>query len=265
MLRKFIALIKLSVVVITYNEEKYLARCLESVKSVADEIVVVDSYSTDKTQEIAKSFGARIIEHPFEGHIEQKNWAITQASFPHVLSLDGDEALDSQLIKSVKSVKENWKADGYVMNRLTNYCGKWVKHSSWYPDKKLRLWDSRKGSWQGTNPHDEYRMQEGSTTEHIKGDILHYSYDSIKQHLDQVNYFTDILAEQYLERGRKATLVKLLVNPTVKFIGSYFFQLGILDGIYGFAICTISAHATFLKYLKLYQLQHPRKDADTNK
>jgi glycosyltransferase involved in cell wall biosynthesis len=251
-------LVKLSVVIITYNEEKNLERCLKSVVPVADEIVVVDSFSTDKTKEIALKYKAKFVEHAFEGHIEQKNWAITQASYKHVLSIDGDEALDETLINSINAIKVNWQADGYSMNRLTNYCGKWIKHSGWYPDKKLRLWNSEKGEWQGTNPHDEYRMQKGCTIKHIKGDILHYSYYSIHQHLEQVNYFTEIMAKQYLEKGRRASLFNLLMNPTLKFVGSYIFQKGFLDGIYGLAICIISAHATFLKYLKLYQLQ---KDA----
>lgn len=248
-------MVKLSVVIITFNEEKNLERCLKSVKEVADEIVVVDSFSTDKTKEIALNYGAKFVENRFDGHIEQKNWAITQSSYPHILSLDADEALDETLKNAILRVKQNWTADGYEMNRLTNYCGKWIRHCGWYPDRKLRLWDSRKGSWTGINPHDEYKMQAGIKTEHIEGDILHYSYYSIKQHIDQVNYFTDILASQYQAKGRKATWIKLLVNPLLKFVGSYIFQRGFLDGFSGFAICMISAHATFLKYAKLRVIQ----------
>src|ERR1035437_3751774 len=132
-------MIQLSVVIITYNEEYNIARCLESVKTIADDIVVIDSFSTDKTKEICESAGVRFVQHKFEGHIEQKNWAITQAKFPHILSLDADEALDGTLIKSILEVKNNWKYDGYYMNRLTNYCGKWIYHCGWYPDRKLRL------------------------------------------------------------------------------------------------------------------------------
>src|ERR1700741_2612456 len=165
---------QLSVVIITFNEEKNIARCLDSVKEIADDIVVVDSFSKDKTKEICLAKGARFVEHAFEGHIQQKNWAITQAEFPHVLSLDADEALDETLRKSILEVKNNWNKEGYYMNRLTNYCGNWVKHCGWYPDKKLRLWDSRKGSWTGINPHDKYEMKEGDkTTGYLKGDILH--------------------------------------------------------------------------------------------
>ena len=247
--------IKLSVVVITFNEERNLERCLNSVSKVADEIVVVDSYSTDRTKEIALQFNAVFIEHKFEGHIEQKNWAITQAKNPYILSLDVDEALDEKLINSVKAAKENWNIGGYSMNRLTNYCGHWVKHCGWYPDAKFRLWDSRKGSWQGINPHDEFMMDRDTKVGHLEGDILHYSYYSIKQHLDQVNYFTDVLAQAYFEKGRKAGFIRILTSPLIKFIGSYFFQFGFLDGYYGFVICTISSHASFLKYVKLHELK----------
>ena len=169
---------QLSVVIITFNEEKNIARCVMSVSKIADEVVVLDSFSTDKTKEICESLSVRFYEHAFDGHIQQKNRAITYASYPHILSLDADEALDETLLQSILSIKNNWIKDGYYMNRLTNYCGHWVKHCGWYPDTKLRLWDSRKGAWTGINPHDKYELAEGDkNTQHIKGDILHYSLD----------------------------------------------------------------------------------------
>ena len=143
-------MIKLSVVIIAFNEERNIARCLQSVKDIADDILVVDSFSSDKTREIALSYGARVIEHGFEGHIQQKNWAITQSKYPHILSLDADEALSDELKKSIIEAKSNWQFYGYNMNRLTNYCGKWVRYCGWYPDKKLRLWDCRQGEWKGS-------------------------------------------------------------------------------------------------------------------
>ena len=147
-------MIKLSVVIITFNEEKNIERCLTSVKDIADEIVVLDSFSKDKTAEICINHGVKFFQHTFDGHIQQKNRAITYANFPHILSLDADETLSSELAESIKKVKQNFSKDGYYINRLTNYCGHWVKHCGWYPDAKLRLWDSRKGQWTGTNPHD---------------------------------------------------------------------------------------------------------------
>ncbi|MGV9012796.1 MAG: glycosyltransferase family 2 protein [Flavobacteriales bacterium] len=246
---------ELSVVIITFNEERNIARCLASVKEVADDIVVVDSFSTDATEKIVREHRARFVQHAFAGHIEQKNWAITQAQFPWVLSLDADEALDPTLLDAIKEVKAGTHlADGYTMARLTNYCGTWVQHGGWYPDIKLRLWDSRKGRWGGTNPHDRYELDPGTRIEKLKGDLLHYSYHSIADHLRQVNYFTDISSRALYAQGKRASWAKLLVSPVAKFIGDYFFRTGFLDGYHGFIIARISAHATFLKYAKLKQL-----------
>lgn len=246
--------VKLSVVIISFNEERDIERCLKSVEKVADEIVVVDSFSTDKTEEICQKYPVKFIKHPFEGHIEQKNWAISQASHPHILSLDSDEALDETLIESVLSAKENWQGQGYTMNRLTNYCGKWIRHCGWYPDRKLRLWDSRQGHWTGINPHDCYELQPDSVTHHLPGDILHYSYYSISEHIQQTNYFTDLSARAYLKKGKKGYLVKIFFNPIVSFIKSYVLKLGVLDGYFGFVISVLAAQSTFLKYIKLRQL-----------
>jgi len=246
---------KISAVIITYNEEKNIERCLNSVKDIADEIVVVDSFSSDKTEEICSGYQVKFIKHAFEGHIEQKNWAITQASNPYILSLDADEALSDSLKRSIQSIKVNWKHDGYKFNRLTNYCGKWIKHTGWYPDRKLRLWDSRKGSWKGVNPHDKYEMIKGSVVKHLKGDLLHYSYDSIKQHVDQVNKFTDIASVAAFKDGKNSNFMKIVFHPFWKFIRDYLIKFGFLDGYYGFVISMISAHATFLKHLKIRELR----------
>jgi glycosyltransferase involved in cell wall biosynthesis len=249
--------IKLSVVIITFNEEKNIERCLLSVKEVADEIVVLDSFSTDKTREICEKQGAKFFTHAFDGHIQQKNRAITYASYPHVLSLDADEALDKVLMNSIKEVKNKFDKDGYYLNRLTNYCGHWVRHCGWYPDAKLRLWDSRKGHWTGTNPHDKYEMFDGDeNTGHLNGDILHYSYYSIEDHYKQVEYFTNIASKAYFDEGRKASFYKLIVNPVAKFVDHYILHLGFLDGKAGYLISRISAYAAYLKYKKLRQLHY---------
>lgn len=244
---------QLSVVVITFNEERNLARCLASVKEVADEIVVLDSFSTDRTEAIAREHGARFVQHAFDGHIEQKNRAITHAAHPFILSLDADEALDDTLRAAVHRAKEG-TADGYTMNRLTNYCGTWVRHGGWYPDVKLRLWDARKGRWTGENPHDRYELDMGTRTEHLSGDLLHYSYYTLHDHLRQVNYFTEIMAKALHARGKQASFVKLFLSPIAKFLGDYVARGGFLDGWHGYVIARVSAHATFLKYAKLREL-----------
>jgi len=247
--------VKLSAVIITFNEEKNIQRCLASLAGIADEVIVLDSFSTDQTVEIARGLGAKVFQHAFDGHIQQKNLAITHASNPHVLSLDADEALDDTLRESIQSAKQSFDKDGYYMNRLTNYCGHWVRHCGWYPDAKLRLFDSRKGRWTGVNPHDKYEMLGGDkNTGRLRGDILHYSYYTIEDHYRQVEYFTTIAAKAYFERKSAAPAFKLVVNPVAKFIDHYLLKLGFLDGMAGFRISRISAHATYLKYKKLRAL-----------
>jgi glycosyltransferase involved in cell wall biosynthesis len=241
----------LSVVIITRNEEKNIGRCLDSVKGIADDIVVVDSFSTDRTEEICKSKGARFFQHAFVGHIEQKNYAVTLTQYSNVLSLDADEALDDVLKESIVEAKKNWKFDSYEMNRLTNYCGTWIKHCGWYPDTKLRMFDKRKGKWGGTNPHDKFEMEPGCTTGKLKGDILHYSYYTIDDHYKQIEYFTTINAKASFEKGKHAPLWKLYLAPVFKFIKDYFIRLGFLDGQAGWQICRLSAWATYVKYKKL--------------
>lgn len=246
---------EISVVIITYNEERNVARCLDSVKRIADDILVVDSYSTDKTEEICKVKGARFVQHKFEGHIEQKNWAFTQAKFPIVMSIDADEVLSDKLQKSILAVKSNWTEDGYYMNRLTNYCGKWIYHCGWYPDRKLRLVDSRKGKWGGVNPHDKYEMTGGNKViGFLHGDILHYSYNTIEDHYRQVDYFTNISSRELFKDGKKTNFIIIMFSPLIKFVRDYLIKLGFLDGASGFTISRISAYATYLKYRKLHSL-----------
>lgn len=247
--------VQLSVVIITFNEEKNIERCIKSVQSVADEIIVLDSFSTDRTEEICKKFDATFIQHAFDGHIQQKNRVIAHASNNYILSLDADEALTPKLTENILKIKKNWgNIEGYKMNRLTNYCGKWIKHCGWYPDTKLRLFKKEKGIWKGTNPHDRLEVEDKNNTSFLKGDLLHYSYYSIKQHLDQVNYFTEILAKEQIH-SKNASVLRVITSPIIKFFRDYFLKLGILDGYYGFVVCFISSYATFIKYAKIRELQ----------
>ena len=250
---------ELSVVIITFNEERNIGRCLESVKDIADEIVVVDSHSTDNTKLICETYGVKFIEHDFEGYIRQKQYAISQAAFPHQLSLDADEALSGELKTEIKRIKENWQCDGYRMNRLANYCGKWIRHSGWYPDTKLRLYDSTKGKWQGVDPHDKYMMVPGSSEGFLKGDILHYTFNTIEEHLRQVEKFSTISAREHVAIGKPVCFFMIITNPFIKFIRNYLLHFGFLDGYYGFFICLIAARYTFLKYRKALQLKRLKR------
>lgn len=251
--------IKLSVVYITYNEEKNIGRSLAAIQAIADEILVVDSYSSDSTLEICRHFGARIIQHKFEGHIQQKNFAASQAKYDHVLSLDADEVPDDILLESIKKAKGSWVADGYTMNRLTNYCGTWIHHCGWYPDRKLRLWDRRLGQWGGINPHDKYEMTNDARIAHLKGDLLHYSYYTRDDHYKQIEKFTDILAFSMFERGRKVSVLYIEIATAFKFFRDYFLKLGFMDGKAGFVISWLSAGATRKKFIKLRKLYAQNK------
>jgi len=250
--------IRLSVVIITYNEERNIGRCLDAILDLADDIVVLDSFSSDRTEEICRARGARFFQHPFDGHIEQKNRALTHALYPHVLSLDADEVPDETLKASIRSVKEHWSHDGYTMNRLTNYCGKWIRHCGWYPDVKLRLWDSRKGRWGGTNPHDRYELDEGATVSHLDGDLLHYSYRTISEHDAQLEKFSALGARALFDQGRRAGLLTVAVKTAAKFIRVYFVKLGFLDGYYGWVIAVKSARESWLRYSALRRLRREK-------
>lgn len=246
--------ISISAVIITYNEEKNIGRCLESLQGVADELVVVDSYSDDRTEEICRSFDARFITHRFYGHIEQKNWAILQASSPYVLSLDADEALSDTLRESILEVKGRWRHEGYYFNRLTNYCGKWIRYTSWYPSRKLRLWDARKGRWAGLNPHDQFFLESGTAQKLLKGDLLHYSYYSVKEHLRQIERFSSIMARSYYCSGKRVNLASLAIRPAWRFFRDFIWERGFLGGYYGWLISRYAAREVYLKYKKLRRL-----------
>jgi len=246
---------QISVVIISFNEERNIKRCIESVLQITDEIIVVDSFSTDNTTEIAKELGANIIQHPFTGHIEQKNFAKTCASFDYVLSLDADEWLEEALVSKIKDLKNGVLADGYIFNRLNRYCGKWIRHGAWYPDKKLRLWNRNKGQWVGMNPHDQFEMQDNSQIVEVPLNILHESYRSVDEHIRKSEYFSTIAANAYHNAGKRSDGIKIYFSPVVRFIRDYFLKLGFLDGYFGLIIALQTAKEVRQKYLKLALLQ----------
>lgn len=239
---------KLSAAIITFNEERNLERCLKSLEGIADEIIVVDSFSTDATRNIAERYGARFIEHAFEGHIQQKNYALDQTAGDWILSLDADEALDETLRASIRSFKALPSGTGYTMNRLTNYCGHWVRHCGWYPDTKLRLIRRGKARWAGVNPHDKLCLLNDERPVHLQGDILHYSYYTREDHLKQIEYFGNIAARELHERGVRVSLATVVLKVIAQFVKSYVIKAGFFDGSAGFTISRLSAFATWRKY-----------------
>ncbi len=244
----------ISAVIITFNEARNIARCLDSLSGVADDVVVVDSFSTDQTVDICHSRGVRVVQHPFAGHIEQKNYALTQAFYPHVLSLDADEALSEALREAIFSVKKNWQSDGYTMNRLTNYCGQWIHHSGWYPDRKLRLFDRRQGQWGGTNPHDKVEMPAAASIQQLEGDLLHYSYYTVAEHLERAGKYADIAARAMHHQGKRSSWGHIVFSPVLKFLRNYLLKGGFRDGKAGWTICKIAALETWWKYRALKRL-----------
>lgn len=250
---------KLSAVIITFNEERNIGRCLESLRHIADEVVVVDSFSTDRTREICIEHGARFEQHAFEGYIEQKNYALSRASHDFVISLDADEALSPLLAESVLKVKQSPGHDGYTMNRLTSYCGKWIRHSGWYPDTKLRLIDRRKGTWKGVNPHDKLELVPGSTISHLQGDLLHYSYYSVEEHKRQVEKFASIAATALFRNGTRSGIAKRIYKPAARFFKSYLLKLGFLDGREGWIIALQTARSSYLRYTILHKLHQEKQ------
>lgn len=256
---------KISAVIIAYNEEEHIGKCLESLRGIADEIIVVDSFSGDSTKEICNKYNVRFIEHAFEGYIEQKNFAISLAHNKYVLSLDADEELSDELRKSILAIKDNILYDGYKLNRLTNYCGGWLKHSYWYPDRHLRLFDVTKGRWGGVNPHDRFMLNRGSRIKKLKGNLLHWYCSSFEEHIEKINSYSTVMANEYFKKGRKAGLFIAGLHKWWRFFRTYFIGAAFLDGYRGHAACSISAYGSFLKYAKLRKLNHDAKNNIVNR
>jgi glycosyltransferase involved in cell wall biosynthesis len=244
--------VKLSAVIITYNEEKNIGRCLDSLKEVADEIVVVDSLSKDKTVSLASGRGARVIEQPFLGYIEQKNFALDRVTYDHVLSLDADESLSDELRQSIIRVKSSWSSDGYTMNRLSRYGERWIRVTKWYPDRKLRLWVRSKGRWGGEKPHERVLMEAGCNVTHLSGDLLHYAYDNAGQLLHKFNQYTDIFAREN-RFVKHSSVFKIIYKTAASFFSNYLIKRGFLGGYEGFVISYSNAVYSFYKYAKLFE------------
>jgi len=246
---------QISATIITYNEERHIEACIKSLLSVADEIIVVDSFSTDDTANICRSIPeVRFLENEFEGHIQQKNYALDQTNFDYVLSLDADERLSLQLQQEILRVKKFAKLPrtGYFMPRLNNYCGKWIKHGGWYPDPKLRLWNKNYGRWAGINPHDKVVLQKNIALGVLKGDILHYTYQTTAAHDRQIEKFATIAAVEAFKKNKKVIpFFHLYIYPVISFVQNYFIKLGFLDGQIGFTLGRKHMYYKYLKYKKL--------------
>jgi len=245
---------KISAIIITKNEERNIERCLQSLKRIEDEVVVIDSFSTDNTRAICEKYNVKFVQQEWLGYAEQKNYANSLSSNDIILSIDADEALSMELQQSLHDLKLSNKQDFICkVNRLTNYCGKWIHHCGWYPDKKTRIFNRNTTKWVGTI-HEAISYSRDTDIIQLKGDLQHYSYYSIDEHILQANKYSTLAAKEYFENNKKYPFFVSLFKSIWRFKRDYFFKGGFLDGFYGFVICTINAMTTFLKYVKLKQL-----------
>jgi glycosyltransferase involved in cell wall biosynthesis len=247
--------VKISATIITRNEQDNLPRALKSLGCCCDEIVIVDSGSTDSTVEVARRLGARVIEREWTGYANQKNFAAGAAGHDWILALDADEALSEELQREIDQLKQqNAGPDGYDFPRLAQYRGKWIRHSGWYPDRKVRLYDRRKGRWVGDYVHESVRV-EGRVGQ-LQGDLLHYTCPTFSRHVETVNRYTTLAAQEMAAQGRHVSLPSLLLAPPWAFVRSYLVQRGFLDGREGFLIAAMAAFYVFAKYAKAKWPEH---------
>jgi len=239
---------QISATIITLNEARNIARAIRSV-SCADEILVVDAGSTDETRDIAARHGARVLAQPWRGFAAQKNFAAEQARYDWILSLDADEELN----RDAQAAVERWKtlepmAAGYQFARRARYLGRWILHSGWYPDYKLRLFDRRKGQWRGDYVHESVAVSGSVDT--LAGEILHYTCDSLEEHRQRIEFYTDLAARELFERKEGVGTLRRVLTPPWIFVHTYFFRLGALDGTRGILIAWMAARYVRRKYSK---------------
>lgn len=239
---------KITATIITLNEERNIARAIESLRCCS-EILVVDSGSADRTMELAEKHGARVVESPWPGYAAQKNYAADQASNDWILSIDADEVVSEALDGEIWQLKRNGATyDAYTMPRLAQYLGRWILHSGWYPDRKIRLYDRRKAKWTGKFVHEN--LQVNGRIGHLQSNLLHFTCDSLSEHLKTMDRYTTLAAEELVSRKTRVRLRHLMFDPAWTFTRTYFLQRGFLDGLEGLTIAYMAALYTFLKYAK---------------
>jgi glycosyltransferase involved in cell wall biosynthesis len=253
---------KLTAAIITFNEEHNICRCLESVRWM-DELIVVDSFSTDRTVELARQYTGKVVQRPWPGHVKQKQFALEQGSGQWVLSLDADEELSSDAAEEIRAALAAADAavNGFSFPRQSFYLGRWIRHGGWYPDRKVRLVRRGHARWGGDDPHDKL-VADGKTRD-LSGKINHYVYRDISHQLRTVDNFSRITAGQWHEQGKRAGAGAMIFKSIGKFFETYIWKLGMLDGMPGFIISVISAYYVFLKYAKLWELQKGKASGNT--
>ena len=251
----------LSAVIITLNEADNIGRCLQSLASVTDEIIVVDSFSTDKTEAICKEHGVRFIQREWAGYSDSKNWANAQATHQYILSIDADEEVDDALKNAILEARKTGLKGAYMLNRKTNYCGSWVRFGGWYPDRKVRIFDRREGKWEGEFVHETLTIDANISIQQLPGHLNHYSYHTLADHHERAVRYATLHAKKMHSVGKTAGKTRAYLSAFWKFVQTYFLKLGVLDGWAGWHIARLSAKAVYLKYQKLIELQQNKTHA----
>ena len=242
----------LTAVIITHNEQRNIGRCLKALQGIVTEVVVVDSGSTDQTETICRQYGAHFYTHPWEGYAHQKNYAESLATGDWILSLDADEAVGDKLRESIVALLAKGPREGevYSMNRLTNFCGTWIRHCGWYPDTKVRIWKRNTARWVG-DVHEQLDFATPVKTVHLKGDLLHYSYYTLDQLATRQKDYYLLAAQEAYAQGKRCRQTALWMRPLWRFVRDYLIRGGFLDGEAGYTVCRMNAHYTFMKYATL--------------
>ncbi len=252
---------KISVCIIAFNEEKNIAQAISSV-AWADEVLLVDSNSTDTTRDIADSLNVKVILQDWLGFAKQKQFAVDNAEHDWILSIDADERVSEELkaeILQINSLPENKSADGYKIPRLSFYMNRPIRHGGWYPDWQLRLFNRKKGKWKDVLIHESVEMQKDAKVEKLKGDLLHYSVENSSYHHRLIGErYAPLAAEQMFEQGKRTSQLKIATAGFSAFFQTYFLKAGFLDGFAGFCIASFAAHHAFLKHLLLWEKQNKR-------
>ena len=241
----------LSACIITYNEADRIEACLRSV-AFCDEIIVVDSHSTDDTRSRAAALGARVIERDWPGYRSQKQFAVDAATHDWVLCLDADERVTAALRTQIEALRAAGfvGAAGWSVPRITDYFGRFLRHGNAYPDRLVRLFDRRRGGWSGHEIHENTKIQ--GTVRRLQGHLEHFSYRSLSDHLNRMQRYADLMAQALYVRGRRCGLTPVLLNPQWRFVRGYLLRLGFLDGWRGLVFALIEANYVRRKYLGLY-------------
>lgn len=231
---------QISALIITKNEEVNIGRCIASLRNVADEVVVLDSGSTDRTREIAESTGSRVIETEWKGYAATKNSGHRHCQYDYILSVDADEELSEELAQSIEQAKAKGLQGAYLLDRHNYYLGKWIKTCGWYPDRKIRLYPAHAAEWTGNYVHEQLTLQTGVTVQQLKGALRHHSIQSLAQHKATVNKYAQLAAQKRLDSGKKGSLLKGALAFAATFLRIYFLQSGIIEGKRGFFIAWYS-------------------------